>query len=363
VREDVRRARPAHRTQAEGSRKIIPADQHPSVIFNLGFFRSRKIRLTSRPRRSSRVDPNRGPRRGCGRLALGTILPRPPRRYKGLYGTLSPILESVLPDFQSRSFASDGDLVTNDWKENPNGEGYASRIRSEGRSDVLDWARDFLAPRVEAVHAEFARRYGWDAGTGTDANPAIRGFRYDFETRQFVNLEGQAVPRDAFAGAAERAIGRGAPAGSTTLERAVITRSFLREVDGGGLGENGLQLLASLPDRLKGIQYSRPIRYQGNRFTIAERTRREQISNKLLNEMSRVRDVQQQIAQQGGAFSRDLDVDNRRQQGRAAGQPALPGGTQPAGGGGSAFGLSWRLFGASSTGQHAVAREAGRGRP
>jgi hypothetical protein len=64
-----------------------------------------------------------------------------------------------------RGFASDGDLATNDWKENPNGEGYRQRVSAAGRSDVLGWADSVLAGRVQAVFNDFAARYGWgDAG-------------------------------------------------------------------------------------------------------------------------------------------------------------------------------------------------------
>jgi hypothetical protein len=56
---------------------------------------------------------------------------------------------------------SDGDMPTNKWKESPNGESYVERIREEGSSDVLGWARDILAPRVQAVFDEYSRRYNW----------------------------------------------------------------------------------------------------------------------------------------------------------------------------------------------------------
>ena len=59
------------------------------------------------------------------------------------------------------SFTSDGDLIENKWKENPNGEGYRSRISSAGSPDLLGWTRDVLAPRIQAVFNEFSSRYGW----------------------------------------------------------------------------------------------------------------------------------------------------------------------------------------------------------
>jgi hypothetical protein len=55
--------------------------------------------------------------------------------------------------------------MTNNWKENQNGQDYVERARAEGRSDVLDWARAYLAPRVQRVFDDFSERYDWgDAG-------------------------------------------------------------------------------------------------------------------------------------------------------------------------------------------------------
>ena len=82
-----------------------------------------------------------------------------------LQSDIVKVAESVLPDFEYRVFASSGDMPTNNWKENPNGESYVQRISAEGRSDVLDWARTTLAPRVQRVFTEFSDKYGWgDAG-------------------------------------------------------------------------------------------------------------------------------------------------------------------------------------------------------
>lgn len=50
--------------------------------------------------------------------------------------------------------------IGNDWKENPNGEGYQERIEA-GRPDLLRAAADLRA-RVEAVNREFDERYGWE---------------------------------------------------------------------------------------------------------------------------------------------------------------------------------------------------------
>ena len=66
-------------------------------------------------------------------------------------------LDEITTDY----FVSDGDLVMNDWKANPNGEDYQARIRAAGSPDLLEWARDVLAPRVQSVFDEFSSRYGW----------------------------------------------------------------------------------------------------------------------------------------------------------------------------------------------------------
>jgi hypothetical protein len=88
------------------------------------------------------------------------------------------VAESVLPDFDYRVFASSGEIATNNWKESPNGESYVQRVGAEGRSDVLDWARAVLAPRVQQVFDEYSKQYGWgDAGTIRFSNRAGDGSR------------------------------------------------------------------------------------------------------------------------------------------------------------------------------------------
>lgn len=78
-----------------------------------------------------------------------------------LQSEIVKVAESVLPDFDYRAFASSGDMPTNNWKENPNGEGYLQRLSAAGRSDVLDWARTVLAPRVQSVFDEYSKKYDW----------------------------------------------------------------------------------------------------------------------------------------------------------------------------------------------------------
>jgi len=58
-------------------------------------------------------------------------------------------------------FTSDGNLVTNDWRANPDGTTYQTAISDAGRSDLLGWSRDVLAPRVQQVFDDFSERYDW----------------------------------------------------------------------------------------------------------------------------------------------------------------------------------------------------------
>jgi hypothetical protein len=77
-------------------------------------------------------------------------------------GSMLSALEPVVAgEAESVWFKSSGNLVFNDWKENPNGENYVKRASAAGSPDVLEWARDVLAPRVQSVYDEFSAKYGW----------------------------------------------------------------------------------------------------------------------------------------------------------------------------------------------------------
>ncbi len=84
-------------------------------------------------------------------------------KFKNLVKSAAETL--AVDEVKVTAFSTDGDLIGNDWKENRNGEGYRSRISEAYGPDLLDWARDVLAPRVQSVFDEFSSRYGWgDAG-------------------------------------------------------------------------------------------------------------------------------------------------------------------------------------------------------
>lgn len=83
-------------------------------------------------------------------------------------------VESVSVDLNDvKRFQSDGELYENNWE---NGDAYyrarikevAGRVarngqnRWAGRSDIFEWIDRDLAPLIQAVNADFARRYGWD---------------------------------------------------------------------------------------------------------------------------------------------------------------------------------------------------------
>ena len=55
---------------------------------------------------------------------------------------------------------SKGDLIANDWKENPNGEDYQTRVAATRSPDLLRWAGDVLAPRIQSVFNEFSSKFG-----------------------------------------------------------------------------------------------------------------------------------------------------------------------------------------------------------
>ena len=83
---------------------------------------------------------------------------------RAFYKAMTDAVDRALPDSMTPEyvkFASAGELVTNNWNEAQNGEGYSSRLSEERRSALLGFARDVLAPRVQATFEDFSQRYGW----------------------------------------------------------------------------------------------------------------------------------------------------------------------------------------------------------
>lgn len=75
---------------------------------------------------------------------------------------------SIDGNAEYRVFASDGNLVGNDWRTRPNGEDYIQRIGAAGRPDVLEYISTVLAPRVQAVDERFAARHGLPRDTAIE---------------------------------------------------------------------------------------------------------------------------------------------------------------------------------------------------
>ncbi|WP_163557602.1 LPD38 domain-containing protein [Halomonas sp. NO4] len=88
---------------------------------------------------------------------------------------LDAVFAPAIPDSETKLLRFDGGFAANDWQENPNGQGYTSRISEAGRSDLLDWARDQLQPRVQRVFEDFSERYGW--GDPGDVRFSLRSER------------------------------------------------------------------------------------------------------------------------------------------------------------------------------------------
>lgn len=89
-------------------------------------------------------------------------------------------VESVAADLNDiKCFQSDGELYENNWAHGD--ADYRQRIRDvlskmgstdqnrwAGRSDIFEWIDRDLAPLIQAVNADFAKRYGWGAASRSD---------------------------------------------------------------------------------------------------------------------------------------------------------------------------------------------------
>jgi hypothetical protein len=132
--------------------------------------------------------------------------------------------------FDARFFGSDGDLISNTtpkqaaqkdypgWKGNPNGEGYIQRLRAAGRSDVLEYLSDVLAPRVEAFDRAFSAKHG------LKRNEALEGQIRNAKDLTVDYAQGGAVTGYAKGGAAK------APAFRTIDEQVTAVASDLASI-------------------------------------------------------------------------------------------------------------------------------------
>lgn len=82
---------------------------------------------------------------------------------KPFHEAMQSAVGSAIPDTHSATaklFASDGDLIGNDWNRSRNGEDYIRKLSEAGRSDVLEYVSTVLAPRLEEVDRAFAQKHG-----------------------------------------------------------------------------------------------------------------------------------------------------------------------------------------------------------
>ncbi len=105
---------------------------------------------------------------------------------------IAEVAKTSLPDVKGGTFTSDGDMPSNNWKDNPNGQAYVDRITAEGSPDLLRWVRDELAPRVQRVNEEFSKKYGWgDPGEISFSRNEDEGTKY---------ADSESIPRDKLSG-------------------------------------------------------------------------------------------------------------------------------------------------------------------
>jgi hypothetical protein len=142
------------------------------------------------------------------------------KNQKDFHKDVAELVGSVKMDnsARARAFASDGDLVSNNWQERPNGESYVRRIGSSGRSDVLEYLSDILAPRVEAVDKSFAAKHG------LKRNEALEGQIRNAKDISVDYAQGGAVTGYAKGGAAK------APAFNTIEEQVTAVASDLANI-------------------------------------------------------------------------------------------------------------------------------------
>lgn len=182
-----------------------------------------------------------------------------------------------------------------------------------GYAEAGEFAGNYLRPidwRDGDTRYNLAQMLEAESDSVLAAVPELRDVRFDFEVGQFLDRSYNPFPDDAFTRAAKSPAARSASAGSSTLKRAVFTKSVLLPVDRGGLDAVGERVLTSGVNGTFGRSplYSRNVPTPGVNFTLPARTVRERISNQLANEVSRVQAVQESVAKQGGVLTDNSDV-------------------------------------------------------
>ena len=69
--------------------------------------------------------------------------------------------ESQDVESETVSFYSQGNLKSNDWEVNPNGQEYASWFSETGRSDILRESVRRFGPELQAIYDRYSQEYGW----------------------------------------------------------------------------------------------------------------------------------------------------------------------------------------------------------
>jgi len=126
-------------------------------------------------------------------------------QFRAIIKRASGRLKSWADGAQLRDFTFDGDAIENNWKENPNGEDYRSRVGKAGRSDLLKWADDQLSPAIDRVNKRYADQYGWGPASRLERDAAATGATPD-------NFSARFSPARSDAAGNERAGGRDAAA-------------------------------------------------------------------------------------------------------------------------------------------------------
>jgi hypothetical protein len=84
----------------------------------------------------------------------------------------------AVPDVKKmKHIEIDGDLIENNWRENPDGQNYRRIISRAGRSDFFGELHDLIAQRIAAIDEDFASRFGWDLDPPANRDPAPPGVR------------------------------------------------------------------------------------------------------------------------------------------------------------------------------------------